>query len=197
MNPQFETPEDIDREYQRRIEQAPNGAEAAKLRVEAAEAKLQLRQQAENLKLVDAWKKLALIEFPHAAKFPELVQGRTEDEILRAAEAAHKRVEEMMRQTGSGDPRFDSVRQQAQDFYGPGPSTGGSTGAPTGYTPPNMAEDRWNRQFAEQFNNAPRDMYGQRMGISPSDVTRFTNNRFITHVKDRIRFWGQMTRSSG
>ena len=197
MNPQFDSPEDVDREYARRIENEPDPGRKAELRVAAAEAKLELQRHATNQRMVAAWKQLAIMEYPHAAKFAEMVVGNTEEELRQSAETVHKRVEEMV--SGNSDS-FDQVRQQAQDFYGRGPTTGttgGAGNAPLGYTAPNMAEERWNREFAERFNNAPRDLYGQRLGISPSDVTRYTNNRFISQVKDRIRFWGAMTRSSG
>ena len=191
MNPQFETAEDIDREYSRRIEQERNPVRRSELQVEAARAKVELELRSKNQELVNNWKELAFYRFPESRKFPELVTGTTEQEIMLAAEAAHKRVEEMMRGTTSEQAAFD----QARAAYGPGPVGGGSTGVPSSYTPPNMAEDRWNLQFAERFNNAPRDAYGQRQGISPADITRYTTNRFVAMAKDRLNLIAAMTRS--
>lgn len=195
MIQQFETADDIDREYGRRIELEPDAGRKADLRVEAAEAKIALKERADNQRMRNAWHKLALMEYPHAAKFPELVVGNTEEEMRESAKVAHERVQEMMRGVGTGEEAMDVMRQRAQDIYGPGPSTGSSGAAPMGFTPPNMQQERWNAGFAERFNNAPRDSYGQRLGISPQEITQYTNNRFITHVKDRLRFWANMTRS--
>ena len=195
MIQQFETAEDIDREYARRIELEPDAGRKADLRVEAAEAKIALKERADQQRMRNAWHKLALMEFPHAAKFPELVVGNTEEEMRESAKVAHERVQEMMRGVGTGDEAMDVMRQRAQDIYGPGPSTGSAGAAPMGFTPPNMAEERWNANFAQRFNDAPRDAYGQRIGISPADVARYTNNRFVGHVKNALRFWANMTRS--
>ena len=191
MNPQFENPEDIDRRYAREIELETDPGRKAELRVQAAEAKIALKERDAQQRMVGAWKRLALIEYPHAGKFPELVVGNTEEEIREAAQAAHQRVEEMMRGAGGSDDTFERARQA----YGPGPTTGGNVSAPSAYTPPNMAEERWNMNFAQRFNEAPRDAYGQRQGISSQEITRYTNNRFIQHVKDRLNFWADMTRS--
>jgi hypothetical protein len=56
----------------------------------------------------------------------------------------------------------------------------------------NEEAQRRAQQFADQFNNAPLDMYGTRMGISPRATEEFTNHRFITTLKERIRFWGEL-----
>src|SRR5262249_206911 len=97
MIQQFETFEDIDREYGRPIEPEPGSGRKAELRVEAAEAKMALKERADVQKMRNAWHKLALMEYPHAAKFPELVVGNTEEEMRDSAKAAHERVQEMMR----------------------------------------------------------------------------------------------------
>ena len=191
MNPQFETAEDIDREYGRRIEQERNPVRRSELQVEAARAKVQLELESKNKELIANWTELALYKFPEARKFPQLVTGATEQEILLSAEAAHKQVEELMRGTSGEQAAFD----QARAAYGPAPVGGGSTGVPSAYTPPNMANERWNMQFAQRFNEAPRDAYGQRQGISPADVTRYTNQRFVDHVKNALNMWAMMTRS--
>src|SRR5215475_2562960 len=197
MNPQFETAEDVDREYARRIEAESDAVRRAELRAEAAEQKVKIKEQGLQQRMVAAYRKAAFVDFPKASQFPELVQGNTEEEIMRSAEAAHKRVQDMENAItgGRGVTPMDQMRQQAQDFYGPGPSTGSTGVAPMGYTPPNMAEERWNQNFAQRFNDAPRDAYGQRMGISPTETMRYTNNRFVNHVKGALRYWAMLTRS--
>src|SRR5262245_20483821 len=106
--------------------------------------------------------KLALHEHPEAAAFPELVTGNTEDEVMASAASAAERVRAMSG-NGNNDPY-----QQARDLYGPGPSTGGAS-APMGFSrqDPDRETIRRENAFAEKFNNAPLDPYGQRIGISP------------------------------
>lgn len=197
MNPQFETAEDVDREYDRRIHQEQNPVERSKLQVEAARAKVELELRAKNQELVNNWKELALYKFPEAAAFPQLITGTTEHEILQSAEAAHNRVVEIRRGTSGMDPIVEA-RQQAQEFYGRGSTVGGasSTGTPAGFATTDTAALRQERQFAEKFNSAPRDAYGQRMGISPAEITEYTNSRFFDHVRNAIQYWGMMTNSS-
>jgi hypothetical protein len=195
MNPQFETADDVDREYQRRIDSEPDRIRKAELKAEAAEAKVRLREAAADQRAVDAYRKAAFADFPEAKLFPQLVTGTTESEIMASAEAAHNRVVEL-RGGARGEDPYEDARRQAQEYYGRGPTTGGATGTPTGYVPPDMGKVRKELAFAEKFNNAPRDGYGQRMGISPQETAEYTNSRFIDHVKNAVNYWGMMTNSS-
>lgn len=142
----------------------------------------------DNRELIEAWKRLALHEHPDAAKLPGMTAGTTEDEIMESA----RRAAEVVQDIRSGN---DDTFERARAAYGPAPVGGSSAGVPSAYTPPDMAKERWNQQFAERFNNADRDAYGMRLGISARDITRYTNNRFIAHVKDLLAMSAGMTRS--
>lgn len=192
----YQSLEELERDYEQKIAQVEDPVEKAEWRVKMAEAKVQHRQQEAQDRMIDAWKRLALVEYPQAAKFPELVRGETEDEIRQSAKEAHERVAALSDHS-AGPASFDDLRRHAQDLYGRGGVVGGSTPAPPAYVPPDMAEERWAQNWAQRFNDAPRDIYGARQGLSPSDVDRYTRHRFTSHVKDRVRFWGQLTRSSG
>ena len=197
MNPQFDTPQDIDREYSRRIDQESDPIRKADLRIEAATLKSDMVAAQKNAQLVSKLKELALHRFPEAAAFPQLVTGSTEDEIMQSAEAAHNRVVEIRRGASGVDP-YEDARQQAQQFYGRGSAVGGtaSMGTPAASATTDMATLRAESAFAEKFNNAPRDAYGQRMGISPQETAQYTNSRFIDHVKNAVSYWAMMTNSS-
>src|SRR5262245_33567124 len=99
-----------------------------------------------------------------------MITGSTRDEIYASAEAAARRVQEIV----GGDRAADDVmRQRAQDIYGPGPSTGsaGASGFPISMPAAHIAREEM--RFVEKFNNADRDAYGMRLGISPEDIRRY------------------------
>ena len=190
--------DEIDRDFGQRIEREEDPVQKAELRVQAAQAKVAFREQEANGRMVDAWRRLAIVEFPQAGKFPELVRGSTEDEIRASAKEVHERVAGMMRGAQGGEDNFQRVQQDARQLYGPsGSGVGGGMPAFGQPANPDMAEERWRQGFADSFNSARRDIYGQRMDIAPGDVDRYVRGRFTTHVADRVKFWGQLTRSSG
>lgn len=193
----YNSVEEIERDFEARITGVDDPLEKAELRVQMAEARIAFRSQEANDRMIDAWKRLAIVEYPGAAKFSELVHGNTEEEIRASAKEVHERVGSLQQQATNTDS-FDQLRTQATELYGRSGSggTGPGASAPAAYTPPNRAEERWAMQFAEQFNNAPKDMYGTRQGLSASDVDRYARYRFVNHVQDRVRFWGRLTNGS-
>ena len=194
MNPQFETEADIEREYARLIDREADPLKRSELEVEAAKLKIQLAQQAQKRELVGNWKELALYKFPLARQLHELVTGNSQAEIEASAEAAHKRVDDMLKTAQGPDDQFDRVRQQAQDYYGRAPVGGGGT-SNVATSSVDAQKRRAEAAFVDKFNNAPRDAFGQRMGISPQEINTYTSTRFVDHVKDRLNFWAMMTRS--
>jgi hypothetical protein len=38
-------------------------------------------------------------------------------------------------------------------------------------------------------------VYGTRQGISAADTDRYARIRGVQQIKDKVRFWGQLTRS--
>ncbi len=190
----YNSVEEIERDFEVRIGQTDDPLEKAELRVQMAEARIGLRNQEANDRMVDAWKRLALTEYPGAAKFPELIRGTTEDEIRASAREVAERVGAL--QAAPTADSFDQLRQQATDLYGRSGTGGNGVGAPAGYVSPDKAEERWAAGFAQKFNEAPRDMYGVRQGISPADVDRYARQRFVSQIQDRVAFWGQLTNSS-
>jgi hypothetical protein len=192
----YNSVEEIERDFEARIAQVDDPLEKAELRVQMAEARIGLRNQEANDRMVDAWKRLALTEFPAASKFPELVRGSTEDEIRASAREVAERVGQLQA-TPTADS-FDQLRDQATQLYGRTGTggTGPGGGMPSSYVSPDKAEERWAGDFARRFNDAPRDMYGVRVGISPSEVDRYARQRFVSQIQERVGFWGQITNSS-
>lgn len=194
----YDTVEQLEQDFNRRIEAVDDPLDKAELRVQMADARIEFRNQEAHNRMVDAWKRLAVVEYPGAGKFPELITGNTEDEIKESARNAHERVTQLQaHQTTPG--AYDQVRERAQELYGRSGSggIGPGSGVPSPYVSPEKGDERWAQNFAQSFNDAPRDVYGQRMGLSPSDIDRYTRHRFVGHVSDRVRFWGQLTRSDG
>jgi hypothetical protein len=194
----YQSVQDIETDFERRIQNEDDPLAKADLRVELAQAKIDFRNEESQIKLVDTWRRLALVEYPAAGKFPELVTGNTEEQIMLSAKEAADRVNSLQTQAQGGGNAFDQVRDRAAELYGRGSGSGGiggGTNTMTGGVSPDRGEERWAQQFAEHFNDAPRDAYGMRLGVNPRDVTRYTNHRFVTQIKDRIGFWGRLTRS--
>jgi hypothetical protein len=193
----YNSVEEIERDFEGRINGVEDPLEKAELRVQMAEARIQYRNQEAQDRMVDAWKRLALVEYPGAGKFPELVRGANEEEIRQSAKEVHERVGSLQQQTAGADS-FDRLREQAGQLYGRSGSggTGPGAGAPMAYTPPDRTEERWAMQFAERFNAAPRDAYGVRQGLSSAEVDRYARHRFVNHITDRVRFWSSLTNSS-
>lgn len=137
-----------------------------------------------------AWTNLALTTYPEAAQLRELVTGNSREEIMASAADVAERVKAI---AGGTDDTFERARQA----YGPGPTTGGGFGSvPSPFAGDRDAQRiRRENQFAEKFNNAPRDAYGQRLGISPAETTEYTSSRFVNHVRNALSYWATMTRS--
>jgi|SRR5215469_1812873 len=194
----YQSVEDIEREFESRIRAEEDPVAKADLRVELAQAKIDFRGQEAQDRMKDAWRRLAMTEFPQAAKFPELLHGETEEEIRISAKEVSDRLESLMKQTATADS-FSQVRDFAQNYsYGRGTGSGGigpDSRPPTSYTPPDRGEERWRMEFAQKFNDSPRDAYGSRIGVNPNDVDRYVRGRAVEHIADKVRFWGQLTRS--
>lgn len=198
--PQFSSLEDIDGYYNGLVAREDDPVQKAELRVQAAQEKVRFRESEANGRMVDAWRRLAIVEFPNAGKFPELVRGGTEEELRASAKEVHERVSGMMKGAQGGDDGFRGLQDRARDLYGPSGGSGGGNAFAQNLggsgTPPNMAEERWRQDFAQRFNNAQRDQYGQRLDMSPQEIDRYVRGRFTDHVSERVRFWGNLTRSS-
>jgi len=192
----YSTLEELERDFEQKLAGVDDPADKADIRVQMAEAKIDFRRAESEARMVDAWRRLALLENPAAAKFPELVVGASEEEIRNSAKEVATRVQSLAARE-MGPSAFDQVREQANDLYGRAGAggTGPGSQAPTTYVPAGRAEERWAQQFAERFNDAPKDMYGMRTGIQPAEVDRYVRARAIGHIQDRVRFWGQLTRS--
>lgn len=189
--------DELEDDFRRQIETVDDPVEKADLRVAKAEAQVAFKQQEAQSRELNAYKRLAMVEYPNAAKFPELVSGSNEQEIMQSAKEAHERLSSLADGT-AGASAFDQFRDNARDQnpYGRAGVIGGGATPGSSHVSPDMAEARWNHQFAQRFNDAPRDAYGTRLGINPADVNRYTTNRFVDHVRDRVSFWGRMTNSS-
>lgn len=189
----YQSVEEIERDFERRIQNEDDPLGKADLRVELAQAKIDFRGEEARGRLVEAWRRLAMSEYPLAAKFPQLITGETEEEIMQSAKAAAEGLATLQNQTSTPDV-LDQFQTQ---LYGRGSGSGGN-GPTTGAiasSGPDRNEERWAWKWAENFNDAPRDAYGQRMGISGRDADRFANYRFVTQLKDQMRMWGNLTRS--
>lgn len=195
---QYSSLEELAAEYRRLREQADDPIQKAELLAAEAEAKVVFNQQAAENRLIDAWKKLAMQDYPLAAKFPQLISGNTEEEIMESAKETHEQLASLTQgNTSTFDQFRDSVvNRDQQNPYGRAGVLGGGSQPGSQYTPPEQQTERWQRQFAQQFNDAPRDAYGQRVGISPRDVDRYAQQRFTDHIKDQVGFWAELTNSS-
>jgi len=139
--------EDIERDYGKRIKAAGDDAEAVRdLRTELSEAKADFREQQAQIRELAAAKRSALIEYPGAKDFEDLITGKTEDEIMAAAKAVHERA---MKLKGSQAPAVDP-REAAREAYGSPAAVGGGGGTP----PPAKKDpnDEFLAEFARKFN---------------------------------------------
>jgi hypothetical protein len=191
----YSSMEELEADFQRQIDSVDDPVEKAELRVNKAEAQVAYRRQEAEGRMADAWKRLAMVEYPNAGKFPELITGNTEEEIRQSAKDVHERVTSLADRT-AGASVFDQVRSDVGNPYGRPGVIGGGAAPGSAYVAPDMAEERWRNRFAQQFNEAQRNTYGERMGISPRDVDRYTTGRAVEHLKDRIHFFGRLTNSS-
>lgn len=57
----------------------------------------------------------------------------------------------------------------------------------------NEERTRQEQRFADRFNSAPRDAYGQRLGISPAEVAQYASSRFSAHVRSEMQFWHDLS----
>lgn len=127
----------------------------------------------------------AIAQYPGAAGMEDFLTG-SEDEILDKAQRLHERAR-------SRDDEPDA-RQRAVALYGRS-GTGGLGG---GALPPpglELDNERWEQRFIENFNSAPRDVYGQRLGLPAGDVDRYTRQRLAGHVVEQVSKWAAVTRS--
>lgn len=196
QNQRYNSVEELEEDFRRRIDAVDDPVEKADLRVEKANAMVDFRQQVAMGRELDAYKRLAMVEYPNAAKFPELISGNTEEEIRQSAKDVHERVTSLSDRTADMSS-FERFRQDAQQNpYGRPGVLGGGSNPGSSYTPPDMQEERWRQNFAQRFNDAPRDAYGTRIGIAPQDVDRYAVGRMVDHMKDQVAFWTGMTNSS-
>jgi len=194
---QYASLDDLEEDFRRQRSAVDDPLAKSELLTAEAEAKVAFKEQAAHGKLLEAWRRLAIQEYPLAAKFPQLVTGATEDEIMASAREAHEQLAQMTQGSVNAFDQFrDRVAETPGNPYGrPGVLGGGSTpGSP--YVAPEQQKERWQRNFAQSFNEAPRDAYGQRVGISPRDVDRYASERFVDHIKDQIGMWAELTNSS-
>lgn len=192
----YSSMEELEGDFQRQIDSVDDIAEKTELRVAKANAQVEYKRQEAEGRMLDALKRLAMVEYPNAAKFPELISGSTEDEIRQSAKEVHERVTSLSDRTANASV-FDQVREDiGGNPYGRAGVLGGGSAPGSAYVPPDMAEERWQQRWAAQFNDAPRDAYGTRVGINPRDVDRYAVGRAVAHLKDRIHFFGRLTNSS-
>ena len=194
---QYSNLEDLEEDFRRQRAAIDDPVQRAELLTQEAEAKVRFKEQAAQGRLVEAWRKLAMQEYPLASKFPQLVGGATEEEIMQSAKEAHEQLASL---TQHNADTFDQFRGQVMadqgNPYGRAGVLGGGASPGSQYVSPEQADERWERNFARSFNEAPRDAYGQRIGVSPRDVDRYASQRFVNHIKDRVAFWATMTNSS-
>ena len=193
----YDSLDQLEADFQRRIDAVDDPAEKADLRVEKANAQVQFRQQEAEVRELAAYKQLALTEFPIVKGFEDLVTGSNEAEIMDSARLVAERLSAVGQKDASA---FEDFRDRVNDVrgnpYGAAGVRGGGSQPGSAYVSPDQADARWEQNFARQFNDAPRDAYGQRMGISPRDVDRYAQQRFTNHIRDQVGFWAELTNSS-
>src|SRR2546423_316894 len=112
--------------------------------------------------------------------------SRTEYETQTAAlDGVRARLAEQLRAEVQHQERQlrAELKRQATALYGRSGTGGMGPGSamPSRPVTPEQAIERWQGQFAEEFNSAPRDRYGQRQGLNPHDVDRYASTRFTSH----------------
>ena len=130
----------------------------------------------------------ALNEYPGARGLEHFLTGADADAIMEQARELHERA-------GAHDTESEpDLRTQAQQLYGRAGTGGGALGVPVLSTPERENERRMFK-IAQEFNEAPRDAYGQRIGIRPSDIDFYTRERGIEHLRNQVLRWAVLSRS--
>lgn len=207
----YTTIDEIEKDFNAKIAATEDATEKAELRAQKAEARAEFRITAmENKAREDAeareaqvrerersaWTREALVEYPLAAQFPELVRGNSEEEIKASAKATHERINRFAEETktaalatASPPPPAttqnanEPVIRQAQQAYG------AVTGAGGGQPPDNSPEsEKILQNYVEKYNYGQRGkFFGERVDVSPSQTDEYVRLRGGPHLLEQLR----------
>ena len=166
---QFETIEELDKVYRRRINQATEEDEP-EVKNEYLEASALFWKAQAGRAALDKAKVEALDKFPFAKQFPDLVSGNSPEEITNSAKRVHERWEQGLKdaavaQTASA-AATDAERQEAAAAYGA--PAGGGGGAEAQQSIPREEELKKTVRTRLEAGDAPT-----RMQASQFSAVRF------------------------
>lgn len=179
---QFETVEELDKVYKRRIAQAADDEEA-EVKEEYLNAKAAFWQAQAGKAALEAARIKAIEQFPLAKGFEDLVVGDTPEAILNAAKRVHERFEQTKKDEDAARTAAEEAaaaeQAAARAAYG-GPAGGG--GGATGAAPAATGAEEINKRVMARLERGD----GMQDSQSRMDVARWMPGRVAEAVHASI-----------
>lgn len=163
-------------------QKAEQEAREAKQREEAAAREQQVRERERQ-----AWIREALVEYPEAKAFQEMVTGETEDEIKASAKSTHERVLVLKPPPAQNNGTSqEEARNRAREAYGAVTGSGGSGTAPNSSEDPDWV---FQTEYADKYNNGRLGgQFGNEiMGVSRAETDKYVAKRGGSHLFEQLK----------
>lgn len=174
--PEFSNLDDIDRHYARAIREAGEDEQMVRtLQIEQREAQADFKLRAADARQLQVERDAIISRYRID---PELTTLVPTNGTLEQIEAAAKLI---AAKTVPPPVAQDTLRRDAAAAYG-NPVAGGQAD-------PVNAPDGWERmtQFAEKFNNAPTNQYGQKEGLTQGEINEYVGRRGAEELHRRLK----------